>query len=65
MGRGGGLCLPNLCRLSQRQVNDAQKGTAGQQLGKLGATGNATGPHLHVEMSPGHSRSNGDVAKPT
>ncbi|OIJ63712.1 M23 family metallopeptidase [Streptomyces mangrovisoli] len=52
------------CHLSQRQVKDGQKVTAGQQLGKVGATGNATGPHLHFEMSKGSSWSYGDVAKP-
>ena len=52
------------CHLSQRQVKDGQKVTAGQQLGKVGATGNATGPHLHFEMSKGSSWSYGNVAKP-
>jgi murein DD-endopeptidase MepM/ murein hydrolase activator NlpD len=45
-------------------VKDGQKVTAGQQLGKVGATGNATGPHLHFEMSKGSSWSYGSVAKP-
>jgi len=52
------------CHLSQRQVKDGQKVTAGQQLGKVGATGNATGPHLHFEMSKGSSWSYGSVARP-
>ncbi|QIY93194.1 peptidoglycan DD-metalloendopeptidase family protein [Streptomyces sp. S1D4-11] len=52
------------CHLSQRQVKDGQKVNAGQQLGKVGATGNATGPHLHFEMSKGSSWSYGDVVKP-
>ncbi|MEV6837066.1 peptidoglycan DD-metalloendopeptidase family protein [Streptomyces sp. NPDC051133] len=52
------------CHLSQRQVNDGQKVTAGQQLGRVGATGNATGPHLHFEMSTGSHWSYGKVAKP-
>ncbi|WP_329331674.1 peptidoglycan DD-metalloendopeptidase family protein [Streptomyces sp. NBC_00663] len=52
------------CHLSQRQVKAGQRVTAGQQLGKVGTTGNSTGPHLHFEMSKGSSWSYGNVAKP-
>ncbi|MBA8976748.1 MULTISPECIES: peptidoglycan DD-metalloendopeptidase family protein [Streptomyces] len=52
------------CHLSQRQVKAGQRVTAGQQLGKVGNTGNSTGPHLHFEMSKGSSWSYGNVAKP-
>ncbi|GHF33936.1 M23 family metallopeptidase [Streptomyces griseoluteus] len=50
--------------LSQRQVDDCHKVTAGQQLGRIGATGNAEGPHLPFEMSTGSHWSYGKVAKP-
>ncbi|GAB7110904.1 hypothetical protein JCM4814A_92220 [Streptomyces phaeofaciens JCM 4814] len=53
------------CHLSQRQVNAGQHVAAGQQLGKVGTTGNSTGPHLHFEMSKGPAWSYGNVAKPT
>ncbi|MFJ4840457.1 M23 family metallopeptidase [Streptomyces sp. NPDC088746] len=52
------------CHLSQRQVKAGQKVRAGEQLGKVGNTGNSTGPHLHFEMSKGASWSYGNVAKP-
>ncbi|GAB1339646.1 hypothetical protein ACE1SV_62360 [Streptomyces sp. E-15] len=52
------------CHLSQRQVRTGQKVAAGQQLGKVGITGNVTGPHLHFEMSKGPSWSYGNVEKP-
>ncbi|NUR66521.1 MAG: peptidoglycan DD-metalloendopeptidase family protein [Streptomyces sp.] len=52
------------CHLSQRQVKAGQRVAAGQQLGKVGTTGNSTGPHLHFEMSKGSSWSYGNVAKP-
>ncbi|WP_405725565.1 peptidoglycan DD-metalloendopeptidase family protein [Streptomyces sp. NBC_00028] len=53
------------CHLSQRQVKAGQRVHAGQQLGKVGTTGNSTGPHLHFEMSKGSSWSYGNVARPS
>ncbi|MET8112780.1 peptidoglycan DD-metalloendopeptidase family protein [Streptomyces prasinus] len=52
------------CHLSQRQVKAGQKVDAGQQLGRVGTTGNSTGPHLHFEMSKGPTWAYGNVAKP-
>ncbi|MER6784170.1 peptidoglycan DD-metalloendopeptidase family protein [Streptomyces sp. NPDC000658] len=68
-GRWIGLAADNghvytYCHLSQRQVKAGQHVTAGQRLGAVGRTGNATGPHLHFEMSKGSSWSYGNVAKP-
>lgn len=31
-------------------VNEGDEIVAGQQLGEVGDTGNATGPHLHFEI---------------
>ncbi|GGW39107.1 peptidoglycan DD-metalloendopeptidase family protein [Streptomyces griseoloalbus] len=75
-GKGGaygqwiGLAADNghvytYCHLSERQVRTGQRVTAGQQLGKVGTTGNSTGPHLHFEMSKGSSWAYGNVAKPS
>ncbi|MFD8201526.1 peptidoglycan DD-metalloendopeptidase family protein [Streptomyces sp. NPDC059701] len=52
------------CHLSQRQAKAGQKVAAGQQLGRVGTTGNSTGPHLHFEMSKGPTWAYGNVAKP-
>lgn len=53
------------CHLSERQVRTGQKVSAGKQIGKVGKSGNSTGPHLHFEMSKGSSWSYGNVARPT
>ncbi|MEU4871596.1 peptidoglycan DD-metalloendopeptidase family protein [Streptomyces sp. NPDC021608] len=52
------------CHLSQRQVKAGQHVGVGQRLGAVGSTGNATGPHLHFEMSKGSAWSYGNVAEP-
>ncbi|MFI6447364.1 M23 family metallopeptidase [Kitasatospora sp. NPDC050543] len=40
------------CHLSSI-LRASGKVVPGQQIGKVGATGNVTGPHLHVEVRPG------------
>ncbi|MFJ6621107.1 M23 family metallopeptidase [Kitasatospora sp. NPDC091335] len=40
------------CHLSSI-TKGSGKVVAGQQIGKVGATGNVTGPHLHMEIRPG------------
>ena len=41
------------CHLSSIQVSPGQTVVGGQRIGLVGATGNVTGPHLHLEVRPG------------
>lgn len=42
------------CHLSEMLITDGRV-TAGQRIGRVGSTGNSTGPHLHFEVHP-HGR---------
>jgi murein DD-endopeptidase MepM/ murein hydrolase activator NlpD len=46
---GGGVSAM-YAHLSEVDVRAGQVVAAGQQLGLIGMTGNATGPHLHFEV---------------
>jgi murein DD-endopeptidase MepM/ murein hydrolase activator NlpD len=41
------------CHQSSLNVSVGQKVNTGDVIGRIGATGNVTGPHLHLEVHPG------------
>ncbi|WP_326597712.1 M23 family metallopeptidase [Streptomyces sp. NBC_01803] len=41
------------CHLSSMSVSTGQEIVTGDTVGRVGSTGNSTGPHLHLEVRPG------------
>lgn len=48
--------------LDAATVQAGQRVTQGQQIGRMGSTGNSTGPHLHFEIRLGHQSGYGQAA---
>ncbi|MGH4035582.1 M23 family metallopeptidase [Actinomycetota bacterium Odt1-20B] len=50
------------CHQSSLNVSAGQKVRTGDVIGRVGATGNVTGPHLHLEVHPGGQSTGVDPA---
>jgi murein DD-endopeptidase MepM/ murein hydrolase activator NlpD len=49
LGTGSGATLW-YCHLSHVSVDEGERVVAGQRVGRVGTTGNSSGPHLHFEV---------------
>jgi len=52
------------CHMSERRASVGERVTRGQVLGKVGSTGNSTGPHVHYFENPGSNYSYSAHRKP-
>jgi murein DD-endopeptidase MepM/ murein hydrolase activator NlpD len=63
--RHAGNVMTRYCHMVQRPfVKENQKVTAGQIIGRVGTSGNSSGPHLHFEVHLDNDRSSNGATNP-